>query len=257
MQAMKIKIALSGALAITGMLGIQTVSAQTATSPWLTGTAELGYVSTSGNSESNNINAKLSLARETKSWLHSLKLAGIGASSEVSNNGVSNSQRSAEKYNFEYQADRKLDETKSLYAFANYEKDRFSGFDEQSAVGVGYGHKVLNKLTQQMQIDIGPAYRVNNPVQGSSESEVVLHVGENYFWDFSETAKLEQFLVIDAGNDNTISRLGLSDTAKLTGALALKLATEWKLTDNPGFNAGGGEFEDLDSVTTANISYSF
>jgi len=72
MQAMKIKIALSGALAITGMLGIQTVSAQTATSPWLTGTAELGYVSTSGNSESNNINAKLSLARETKSWLHSL-----------------------------------------------------------------------------------------------------------------------------------------------------------------------------------------
>ena len=257
MQAMKIKIALRGALAITGMLGIQTVSAQTATSQWLTGTAELGYVSTSGNSESNNINAKLSLARETKSWLHSLKLAGIGASSEVSNNGVSNSQRSAEKYNFEYQADRKLDETKSLYAFANYEKDRFSGFDEQSAVGVGYGHKVLNKLTQQMQIDIGPAYRVNNPVQGGSESEAVLHVGENYVWDFSETAKLEQFLVIDAGNDNTISRLGLSVTAKLTGALALKLATEWKLTDNPGFNAGGEEFEDLDSVTTANISYSF
>ena len=227
MQVTKIKAALSGALVITSVLATETVSAQTATSPWLTGTAELGYVSTSGNSESNNINAKLSLARETKNWLHSLKLAGIGASSEVSNNGTSNSQRSAEKYNFEYQASRKLDEVRSLYAFANYEKDRFSGFDEQSSVGVGYGHKVINRLTQQMQIDIGPAYRVNNPVQGSSESEVVLHIGENYAWDFSETAKLEQFLVIDAGNDNTISKLGLSVTAKLTGALALKLATEW------------------------------
>jgi hypothetical protein len=29
------------------------------------------------------------------------------------------------------------------------------------------------------------------------------------------------------------------------------------MTDNPGFNAGGGEFEDLDSITTANISYDF
>ena len=66
MQAMKIKTALSGALVITGMLTTQTVSAQTAASPWLKGSAELGYVSTSGNSESNNINAKLSLTRETK-----------------------------------------------------------------------------------------------------------------------------------------------------------------------------------------------
>ena len=257
MQAMKIKIALSAVLIITGILTTQTVSAQSTTSPWLSGSAELGYVNTTGNSESNNINAKLSLARETKSWLHSLKLAGIGASSEVSNNGVSSSQRSAEKYNFEYQADRKLDEIKSLYAFTNYEKDRFSGFDEQSAVGVGYGHKVLNQLNQQMQIEVGPAYRINNPIQGTSEKEVVLHLGENYVWDFSETAKFEQFLVIDAGNDNTISRLGVSVTAKLTGALALKLATEWKLTENPGFDASGGEFDDLDSVTTANISYSF
>ena len=257
MQVTNIKTALSGALVITGMLTTQTVSAQTAASPWLTGSAELGYVSTSGNSESNNINAKLSLTRETKNWLHSLTLAGIGASSEVSNNGLSNSQRSAEKYNFDYQTDRKLDEVKSLYVFANYEKDRFSGFDEQSAFGVGYGHKVINKLSQQMQIDIGPAYRVNNPVQGGSESEAVLHVGENYVWDFSETAKFEQFLVIDAGNDNTISRLGFSVSASLTGALALKLATEWKQTENPGFNAGGEEFEDLDSVTTANISYDF
>lgn len=257
MQVMNIKTALRGALVITGMLATQAASAQTAANPLLTGTAELGYVSTSGNSESTNINAKLSLARETQNWLHSLTLAGIGASSEVSNNGSSNSQRSAEKYNFDYQTDRKLDEIKSLYAFVNYEKDRFSGFDEQSAAGVGYGHKVINNLNQQMQIEIGPAYRVNNPVQGGSESEVVLHVGENYVWDFSETAKFEQFLVIDAGSDNTISRIGFSVSTTLTGALALKFATEWKLTENPGFNAGGGEFDDLDAVTTANISYGF
>ncbi len=66
MQVMNIKTALRGALVITGMLATQAASAQTAANPWLTGTAELGYVSTSGNSESTNINAKLSLARETQ-----------------------------------------------------------------------------------------------------------------------------------------------------------------------------------------------
>ena len=248
---------LVSAVTIASVFAAQVAFAQTASTPWLTGSAELGYVSTTGNSQSSNINAKVALAKDTKNWSHSIKLAGIGSSSEASNNGVVSGQRSVEKYNFDYQTDRNLDEVKSLYVFSNYEKDRFSGFDQQTAFGVGYGHKVILKPDQQMQIDVGPAYRINNPIQGSTQSETVLHLGENYFWNFSETAKFEKFFVIDTGSDNTISKLGFAVTANLTGTLGLKLASEWKLTDNPGFNAAGVEFEDLDSVTTINITYGF
>ena len=95
MNTPNLKNTLVSAVTIASVFAAQVAFAQTASTPWLTGSAELGYVSTTGNSQSSNINAKVALAKDTKNWSHSIKLAGIGSSSEVSNNGVVSGQRSA------------------------------------------------------------------------------------------------------------------------------------------------------------------
>ena len=210
----------------------------------LKGEAELGLVATSGNSDTQTINAKLGLTKETEEWTHKADLAAL--------NNASDDETTAEKYSLGWQSDRKLDDVSYLYVIASYEDDRFSGFDYQATLGAGYGYKVINEEKRVLTLEIGPGYRINALPEGDDEKEVTVRLGEKFSWQFSDTAELEQYLTVETGEDNTVSRLGAAVKSTLTDTLALKVGVDIKHTEEVP-----DDRDDTDTETYATISYSF
>ena len=208
------------------------------------GEAELGLVTTSGNSDTQTINAKLGLTKETERWTHNADFAAL--------NNASDDETTAEKYSFGWQSDRKLDEVSFLYVIASYEDDRFSGFDYQATLGAGYGYKAINEEKRTLTLEIGPGYRVNALPDGDDEKEVTVRLGEKFRWQFSDNAELEQYAIVETGEENTVSRLGASVKSTLTGTLALKVGVDIKHTEEVP-----DDRDDTDTETYATVSYSF
>lgn len=241
-----------------------------ATAEPVKGEAELGFVQTSGNSETQNIHAKLSLIKETENWKHEGKVTALGSSSQDQTTGQD--ETTAEKYTAEVKSDRNLDDRSFLYALATYEDDRFSGFDYQATAGVGYGYKVIAEEDKTLTLEVGPGYRYNSirdakyPVgpDPKDEGEATLRLAESFDWKFSDTAELKQYVISEGGDKNTITKAGVSVQSKLTGALALKVGVDAKYTDKvpvdatASANAGREVRRDrLDTETYATITYSF
>ena len=224
-------------------LGFLLVSSVAAAEP-IKGEAELGLVNTSGNSETQTLNAKLNLTKETEQWAHKANLAALSNSSDDTT--------TAEKYSLALQSDRKLDERSFLYVIGTYEDDRFSGFDYQATFGLGYGYKIIDNDERTLTLEAGPGYRVNAVENGDDEKEVTLRLAETYVWQFSETAEFNQYLIVEGGDDNTISKFGASVKSALTGTLALRLGVDIKHTDK--VPAGR---DDTDTETYATVTYSF
>lgn len=208
------------------------------------GDAELGFVTSSGNSDTQTINAKLKLTSENKGWAHQASITAF--------NNASSGTTTAEKYAIALQTDKKIDERSSIYAIATHEEDHFSGFDYQATFGVGYGYKVIDNDERNLTLELGPGYRVNDVTDGETQNEVTLRFGEIYSWKFSDTAELNQHLTIESGSENTITNLGVSVKSSLIGLLALKVGIDIKLTDK--VPAGR---DDMDTETYATLTYSF
>ena len=208
------------------------------------GDAELGFVASSGNSDTQTINAKLKLITENKGWAHQGSFTAF--------NNASSGTTTAEKYAIALQSDRKLDERSSIYMIATHEEDHFSGFEYQSTAGVGYGYKVIDNDERSLTLEVGPGYRINAVTDGDKQNEVTLRVGEIYSWKFSETAEFNQHLTIEGGDENTITHFGASVKSALTGSLALKVGVDIKLTDKVP-----AERDDTDTETYATVTYSF
>lgn len=216
----------------------------------LKGEAELGLVATSGNTETENINAKLKLTKVVAKWVHEANFTALSSSSEDQDTGEN--RTTAEKYTADYKADREIDERSYLYGITTYEDDRFSGFDYQATAGAGYGYKVIAEENRTLALEVGPGYRYNSIEGAEDEDEITLRVAETFDWKFSETAELNQYLNVEGGEDNTISKLGISLKSALTGTLALKVGVDIKYTDEVP-----ADREHTDTETYATISYSF
>jgi len=219
------------------------------------GEAELGFVSTSGNSETENINAKLKLLKETNTWRHEANITALSSSSEDQDSGETST--TAEKYTADIKSDRKLSERSYIYSLATYEDDRFTGFDYQATAGVGYGYEVLADQTKTLALEIGPGYRYNAVAGGEDEDEATLRVGEKFDWQFSDTAKLKQYVIVEGGEENIITNFGVSVESALTGTLALKIGVDAKYTDEVPTDSNGDKRDHMDTETYASVIYSF
>lgn len=210
------------------------------------GEFDLGFLNKQGNSDTQTINAKLALSRESGHWLHKANASYFS--------DESNRITTSEKYELGAQSDRNLNKDSFLFILGNYEKDRFSGFDYQATLGAGYGYKVINSDDHVLTFEIGPGYRANalENINEKDNDEFTFRVAEFYNWKLSETARFDQYFAIESGHQNTITRYGLVITSTLTSSLSLKVGFNVKQTDKVPVNT-----DDVDSETFASIGYSF
>ena len=120
-----IRIWLTAILMLPAMALAQDQAADTPPEdPW-SGRGALGYTSTSGNTDSENLNANLQVGYEKDLWKHSLSLEIIQAETD--------NEDSADSWTLLERSEYKLDEKSYGFGQFRYQEDEFSGYDYETS----------------------------------------------------------------------------------------------------------------------------
>ena len=176
----------------------------------------LGFVATSGNTDTQTFNTEFLLTFDTASWTHNMKFQALGSSKD--------SQTTAERYYLEDKSDYNLDEMQYLYGKASYTDDRFSGYDYQASISAGYGRHILNDDVITLQAYGGLGYREND-IQGvGNNGEVIVAFGENLSYQLSETSAITQSFDTEIGDELTVTRFEIGLESVIIDRIASKIS---------------------------------
>jgi len=204
----------------------------------------LGYVGTTGNTDTTTFNTELLATWRRDRWVHNLKFQGLGAQE--------NDVARAERYYLEEKSDYNLDEVQFLFGKASYTDDRFSGFDYQAMVAAGYGRNLIRRDDLTLQAFAGPGYRENAITNGDNVGEAIFSLGENLTWRISDNAALTHSFTSDIGEELTASKFDLGLETNIVGNITTKIAFQARHTSEvpPGT-------ENTDTMTSVSLVYNF
>lgn len=210
------------------------------------GKAELGVLQTSGNSDSQSINASFALQHELGRWENQFTATLFTAEED--------DEQNAERYASTFKTS--FDFTEFNYIFANlsYEKDLFGGVRERTTQTLGYGRRLLKTDRHTMNLELGAGARQQESQKPESlrESDAIFRGAVFYTFELSETAKFEQKLLTESGEENTYTEsvTGL----KLTILGPTFAAITYTVKNNSDVPA---EREETDTYLSVSLSYEF
>ncbi len=187
-------------------------------SPW-TSSVELGFIRTTGNTETQTTAVKGDVTYEVDKWRHKGHAEGYGQQSE---DDTGTSVVSAERYELSGKSDYKFTELDYAFGLVQLQKDRFSGFEYENTVALGYGRKLLKQDNMELDVEIGPGMKFFKVDNGQSDDQAVLRLAGNYWWKISPTSKFTQDLSSEIGDDFTTTKSITGIQANINSAMALK-----------------------------------
>ena len=214
-------------------------------SPTFSGEAELGYTHLSGNTDSQTLIGKSRLSWLNGDWTHTLR----GEVRNVTRDG----ETSAEQYLLSGRERYDFDDAHYAFGFARWEKNRFSGYDQQSTVIAGYGRDVIDGERHRLSLEAGPGYRHDRIDDEENRGLGVIYSALDYHWTLSRFASLRQEMSVESTDENTTSRSLSSLTARLNSRLSMRLSHEVKLNSNPPETAEA----DTDHTTNVTLLYTW
>lgn len=225
--------------------------------PWQ-GDVEAGMVLTEGNSSSKSLKTGAKLTYETGSWRHYGAFESFTAEQE--------DEGTAEKYFTEAKSGYSFSEFNYLFVYANYTDDRFTEFDFQTSASAGYGRLIYDNQTVRWDAEIGPGHRVTREREdGDLKQETIAHIATNFVWHISPTSRFEQNVLVEAGDNNTVTRSKSALIAKINNSFSMKLGYtvtyNQELPDTVADAPEEGEEAEspshADKETTVSLLYSF
>lgn len=204
------------------------------------GEAELGFVATGGNTETQNLNAKAKVGHETERWRHEAQGETVLASDS---DGAT-----AERYFVTAKTERKLGERAYLFGTASWEKDLFSGYEYRVTEALGYGHRLVATDRVTLNLEAGPGARQSRVERsGTTDTEAMGRIALNAAWKATDTATLSEEATSEIGQDATVTRSVTALKTQVTGQLATKVRfTVKNTTDTPA----GVEATDYETAVT-------
>lgn len=223
-------------------------------SPWKS-EVELGFIRTTGNTETQTTAIKADATYEVDKWRHNAHAEGYGQQSKADSGET---VVSAERYEISGKSDYKFSELDYIFGLVKLQKDRFSGFEYDHIISAGYGRKVIKQTTMELDLEIGPGvrfFKIDPAVAATdegSESEAVLRLAGKYWWSITDNSKFTQVLSTDIGETITSTQSVTGLQANINSTLALKFTyTVRHKTKVPTGN------EKLDTETAMTLVYSF
>ncbi len=202
-------------LIIFGLSSGVTFAQATADDPWA-GTASLGYLSTAGNTDTTSYNSKFEISHARNKWKHTFNAAANGA--------LESDTTTAEAYQAGWKSAYDISEYSYLFGQVRWRKDRFAGVREQLSEAVGYGRRIFDTPAHLLSAEIGAGYTTFDFADRTSESSVILTLGIDYKWIFSETSNFEQIIDVESASENTYIESVSAVRARLLGDFALVLS---------------------------------
>lgn len=233
-------------LALTPQVHAQQVGsppAEKQAEPW-SGKAALGYLATSGNTESTSLNSGFTLAYATGRWAHSLEASAIKASEDDAT--------SAEAYSVGWKTEYNMTERDFLFGRVNWRKDRFTAYEQQLSESVGYGRRLIDTGVHFLNVELGAGARQADLVDGTAEEDFIFRGGIAYQWKFSETAAFTQDINAESGPGNVYTESVSAITTKLMGNLGL--VASYTIKNSSVVPPGS---ENSDTYTALSLEYAF
>ena len=208
------------------------------------GRVALGYLATSGNTETHNVNADFDLQWNYGSWVHAFSSHAITASTS----GVT----SAEAYGIEWQSNRSINGTRHLFGQVALDTDSFSSYSRQTRASFGYGWQFIERETHNLNGEAGIGTRRADLSDGKPEGNSILHLAGDYRWGISETSEFTQTLVVESGSNNTYLEAESSLSASVLDDFSLVLS--YTIQHNSEVVPGK---QNTDSFTAVYLEYTF
>lgn len=186
------------------------------------GEAELGLVSTTGNTETESFILRARVINTRDKWTHTVRGEAL--------HKTDGDTVTAEKYFLSGKTQYFFRDRSYLYGLVTYDDDRFSGFDYQLTGVLGYGRVVWKTETVQLDLEAGAGGRRSQPDTGETIDEAVAQVAGNFEWKVSKNATFIQELSSDIGEEGTITRSLTALTAKVNSYLSSRIAYQVKYT---------------------------
>ncbi|HEY1075979.1 MAG TPA: DUF481 domain-containing protein [Fontimonas sp.] len=205
----------------------------------------LGYLASSGNTETETLNGKLGLVYKTAQWTNTF--VGLAAYS------TEQEETTAERYAASDKFDWNLSEVDYLFAAVDWEKDLFGGIRERTTETVGYGRHVLTGPVHLLDLEVGAGARQSelNDTR-ENEDDVIGRLLGKYQWTISETSQFAQAVKVESGEFNTyiesVSELKLAIVGDLFAALSYTVKHNSEVPDTA---------DKTDTYTAVSLAYTF
>jgi putative salt-induced outer membrane protein len=215
--------------------------------PW-SARISLGYLASSGNSDSSSSTAEFEVGYDISRWHHLLGGKGFGSSED--------NQTTAENYKLGWKSSYDFSEFNYAFGSLDWNKNRFSGYPEQSFALVGYGRRILNSEAFVLNLEAGIGYakqeKIVDDLTGATEDENggVGRLAGDFVWNFSDTGAFEQTLSASIASANTYWQSVSKVRADLIGKLALGLS--YTIQGNTDVAPG---IEKIDTFTAITLDY--
>lgn len=182
------------------------------------GQGQAGAFHTSGNSDNTGVTLSLALNRTGIDWTHRFR-----ATADYQR---SNGRTSREQLLVAYEPRYQIRQDLFGYALAQYESDRFQGFDSRYSVSGGLGYKLIDSKAAQLSVKAGPSWRRVDYLDGTSDNAFGALAGMDFDWQLASRLKLTQDanLVADTGGSAAIFVDSTSTSVLLTTGLEAKVS---------------------------------
>jgi putative salt-induced outer membrane protein len=227
------------------------------------GSGEAGLAAASGNTRSENVNAKVVLKYNDARWKNEFNATALrnkgSVTTAVSEDGTpvttTRYQLTANRLEAAASAGYKLDDHSYVVGASRYERDEFSPYDHQTIGSLGYGYQVLKSARNELAFEVGAGYKsvqTTAPHPAGSVDGAAARGKFEFKHSFNATTSFSDTTLVEATNGNTFVQNDAGLQVKMTKQLGLKAGYEVRRNSDvlPGFKS-------TDQLLTTNLVYSF
>lgn len=183
-----------------------------------------GFVST-GNSNITGLTGAADLTREGLRWRHRV----LAQADFQQTDGVT----SRERYVLGYQPNYKIDDRGYVYGNAQFEADRFLGYDSRFSGSAGIGYGVLRRPGLTLDLELGPAFRQTDFTNDDMQSSLAARGSMNLNWTIVSGLVARQEAQAYLERFNSTVRSVSAIEARLLGPLSAKLSYTLQYESDP------------------------
>jgi putative salt-induced outer membrane protein len=239
-------------VAVFGLFLVSPISwaQETAVGPW-SGRILLGYLAISGNTESTAANLEADVNWDGERWHHTLSGRAIGRSEDKTT--------TAESYKATYDAKFDLTERNYLFGLLDYNKTRFTSYDQQTFEFVGAGRRFIMTERHLLEAELGAGASQSDlnqallpPGEPDSVDESNWRAAGTYEWKIGESAAFLQKINVSSGSSNTFTESISELKSGITGNLSMVLS--YTIRNNSDVLPGT---EKKDTFAAVSLEYGF
>lgn len=223
----------------------------------VTGSVELGFLLTSGNTDAFAIRANSELVHDLQVFRNKYQLHSLIQKNNIANSESGEKHRvtTANRYGFAGQSNYKLvTGRESIFGRGSYSYDRFAAFREQATLVGGYGNRLYEQQTSYLDLETGPGFAYQRSAAGTNNSGAIWFFAANMDYAIFDNSRFRQTLegALSLNGENSTWLSSSSITAQIVDKLSMRFNFVVRHNSRPE-----GSSRKTDTETSASLVYTF